>query len=204
MISKRLFLALATPAVLAAALLTTDVIGTATHAAPAKPSRYPTVKFTTSAGDFVVRLNRQRAPLTVSNFLKYVENGHYNGTIFHRVISGFMAQGGGLDADLTEKPTGNGIPNESGNGLSNQPYTIAMARTGDPHSATAQFFINLVDNSRLDPSPRSWGYTVFGRVIEGTEVIDAIGATETGPRGRIPKDVPKTNIVIEKAVVVGS
>jgi len=198
-IPMRKLMTLATSTALAAALLVA-----ASHAATPRMPNHPKVKFTTSAGDFVVPLNRRRAPLTTRNFLDYVASGHYNGTVFHRVISGFMAQGGGLDTDLTEKPTRAGIPNESGNGMSNAPYTIAMARTGDPHSATAQFFINLADNQRLDPSPRSWGYTVFGRVIEGTDVIDAIGQVETGPKGRFKTDVPKTDIVIKSVTLMNS
>ncbi|MFK7886706.1 MAG: peptidylprolyl isomerase [Gammaproteobacteria bacterium] len=193
----RRLIALAAPAIVALTL-----IGAGSHAATPRAPLYPQVKFTTSAGDFVVQLNGRKAPLTTRNFLKYVESGHYNGTIFHRVISGFMAQGGGYDTDLTEKPTRDGIPNESGNGLSNAPYTLAMARTGDPHSASAQFFVNLADNSRLDPSPSRWGYAVFGEVVEGKEVIDALGAMETGPKGRFRSDVPKTDVVIKKAFVL--
>lgn len=193
----RKLMAIAIPATLTLALMSAAI-----QAGAQRAPLFPKVKFETSAGDFVVQLDGRRAPLTVRNFLKYVETGHYNGTIFHRVISGFMAQGGGYDTDLTEKPTRDGIPNESGNGLSNTPYTLAMARTGDPHSASAQFFVNLVDNSRLDPSPGRWGYAVFGEVVEGTEVIDAIGAMETGPKGRFPSDVPKTDVIIKKAFVI--
>ena len=172
------------------------------HAAEQRMPLFPKVAFTTSAGNFVVQLDGRRAPLTVANFMKNVEDGHYDGTIFHRVISGFMAQAGGYDKDLTEKPTRNPVPNESGNGLSNLRGTIAMARTNDPHSATAQFFINLVDNQRLDPGAGRWGYAVFGEVIEGMDVIDQIAALETGPKGRFRSDVPKTDVIIRSARVV--
>lgn len=172
------------------------------QAAEPRMPLFPKIAFSTTAGDFVVQLDGRRAPLTTRNFLEYVNSGHYDGTIFHRVISGFMAQTGGFDKDLTEKPTRNPVPNESGNGLSNLRGTLAMARTNDPHSASAQFFINLVDNQRLDPNPRSWGYTVFGEVIEGMEVIDKIAAMETGPKGRFRSDVPKTDVIITKATLV--
>ncbi|MEM6640420.1 MAG: peptidylprolyl isomerase [Pseudomonadota bacterium] len=174
----------------------------AINAAPAGPGPFPTVEFKTTQGTFRVQLNGRRAPLTVKNFLRYVEGGHYNGTIFHRVIGDFMAQAGGYDNDLTEKPTRNPVVNESGNGLSNTRGTIAMARSGDPHSATAQFFINLVDNQRLDPSPRRWGYTVFGEVVSGMDVLDKIALIETGPRGMFRSDVPKTAVIIESAALV--
>lgn len=164
----------------------------------------PSVLFETSEGSFSVQLNLRRAPLTVRNFLEYVDSGHYNGTVFHRVIPGFMAQGGGFDKDLTEKPTGNPVPNESGNGLSNRRGTIAMARTGDPHSATAQFFINLAENQRLDPNRLRWGYTVFGEVTdeEGMAVMDKIATIETGPRGRFRQDVPTKDVIIKKVSLV--
>lgn len=173
-------------------------------AADPRPALFPTVEVKTSQGTFQVQLDGRRAPLTVRNFMKYVNDGHYNGTIFHRVIGDFMAQGGGFDTDMTEKPTRNPVVNESGNGLSNTRGTIAMARTGDPHSATAQFFINLTDNQRLDPSPRRWGYTVFGEVVSGMEVLDAIAAIETGPKPPFRSDVPKTQVVIETVAVVTS
>ena len=248
---------------------------------------YPKVKIKTNRGDIVLELDTARAPITIYNFLEYVKKGHYDGTIFHRVIPGFMVQGGGYAADYSEKPTtnpipnesGNGlsnqpgtiamartnlphtatsqffinvadnnrldpspsrwdpgghydgtifhrvkpgfmvqgggyaadysekpttnpIPNESGNGLSNQPGTIAMARTNLPHTATSQFFINVADNNRLDPSPSRWGYTVFGTVIEGMDVVDAIVAIPTGPGGPFPTDVPQTLVIIEKVTVM--
>ncbi len=157
------------------------------------------VVFETTAGRFVVELDAHRAPLTVDNFFGYVDDGFYDGTIFHRVIAGFVAQAGGFTESLEQKPTRDPIPNESGNGLSNARGTIAMARTGDPHSATSQFYINLVDNTRLDPNPQRWGYAVFGRVVEGLEIVDAIAQSPTGPAGMFPRDVPRTAIVISRA-----
>lgn len=162
----------------------------------------PRIKVETSHGDFVLQLDGRRAPLTVANFLQYVQDGFYEGTIFHRVIPGFMAQGGGFDGQLKEKDTRDPVPNESGNGLSNGRATIAMARTNNPHSGTAQFYINLVDNPALDPNPRRWGYTVFGRVIEGMETVDGIAEVPTGPRGPMPRDVPQSNIIIEKMTLL--
>ena len=131
-------------------------------------------------GSFVIELDTERAPLTVANFLEYVRAGHYNGTIFHRVINNFVAQGGGYDEKYVEKPTRAGIPNESGNGLSNRRGTVGLARTGEPHSGNAQFYINLADNPALDPQASRWGYAVFGRVVEGMNVVDDIGAVATG------------------------
>jgi len=159
---------------------------------------YPRVKVETTKGDFVLQLNGQRAPVTVANFIDYVRSGHYAGTVFHRVIDGFMIQGGGFTAELKEKSANETIANESGNGLQNRRGTVAMARTSKPHSANAQFFINLVDNSRLDPSATRWGYAVFGEVIEGMEVIDQIGLSPTGPGGPFPTDVPQVPVIIEK------
>jgi cyclophilin family peptidyl-prolyl cis-trans isomerase len=163
---------------------------------------HPKVRVTTSQGAFVLQLDAERAPLTVKNFLEYVGAAHYDGTIFHRVIAGFVVQGGGYTPDLTEKRTRDPIPNESGNGLSNKRGTIAMARTEDPHSATSQFYINLKDNLALDPSEKRWGYCVFGTVVEGMDIVDKIAAAPTGPRGEIPSDVPKEDIVVEKMELV--
>ncbi len=163
---------------------------------------FPKVKFKTNRGDIVLELDTARAPITVYNFLQYVKSGHYDGTIFHRVIPGFMIQGGAITTDYNEKQPGGPIPNESGNGLSNQSGTIAMARTNLPHTATAQFFINVADNIKLDPKPSRWGYAVFGTVIEGMEVVDAIVAIPTGPGGPFPTDVPQTMVIIEKATVI--
>lgn len=163
------------------------------------------VKFETSLGAFVVQLNAAKAPVTVENFLSYVEEGHYDGTIFHRVIPGFMAQGGGYTADFKQKPTHKPIKNEADNGLLNKRGTIAMARTPDPNSASSQFFINYVDNAFLDyksPTPQGWGYAVFGEVVEGMNVVDEMAKIPTGPGGPMPSDVPKTPIVVNKATVV--
>ncbi|WP_038769665.1 peptidylprolyl isomerase, partial [Burkholderia pseudomallei] len=141
---------------------------------------------------------------TVENFLNYVKKGHYDGTIFHRVINGFMIQGGGFEPGLKQKPTDAPIANEANNGLKNDTYTIAMARTNDPHSATAQFFINVNDNEFLNhssPTPQGWGYAVFGKVVEGQDIVDKIKAVKTGSKG-FHQDVPNDDVVIEKAVVV--
>lgn len=158
------------------------------------------VKIETSEGDIVLELNGKQAPITVGHFLKLVDSGFYTGTIFHRVIPGFMAQAGGHTPDLKLKETDETIPNESGNGLSNVRGTVAMARTSDPHSANSQFFINVADNTRLDPNKAgyrgSWGYTVFGQVIEGMEVVDKIVAVQTGPQGPFATDVPQIPIII--------
>ena len=163
---------------------------------------HPYIEIVTTEGTIILELDGRQAPITVMHFLELVDSGFYDGTIFHRVIPGFMAQGGGHTPDLTLKETDDTIPNESGNGLSNVRGTIAMARTGDPHSANSQFFINVADNTRLDPSKSltagSWGYTVFGQVIQGMEVVDKIVAVKTGPQGSFAKDVPQIPVVIKK------
>ena len=162
------------------------------------------VQLNTSMGAITLSLNSEKAPLTVENFVKYVNAGHYNGTIFHRVINDFMIQGGGMDAAMGQKPTTAPIKNEANNGLVNAKYTIAMARTGDPHSATAQFFINVKDNAFLNHSGENmhgWGYCVFGEVVDGQDVIDAIKIVPTG-RLAGHDDVPKESIVIESAEVI--
>ncbi len=164
---------------------------------------YPQVLLSTTEGDIVVELEPARAPQTVDNFLAYVDDNYYNGTIFHRVIDGFMIQGGGFTADFKRKTTRPPVSNEAYNGLRNSRYTIAMARTNAPHSATSQFFINSANNSNLDhtdTSSRGWGYTVFGRVVEGFEVVDAISATRTTSGGPFSRDVPTNSIVINKVV----
>ncbi|KGX32185.1 peptidylprolyl isomerase [Burkholderia pseudomallei] len=151
-----------------------------------------------------LELDEAKAPKTVENFLNYVKKGHYDGTIFHRVINGFMIQGGGFEPGLKQKPTDAPIANEANNGLKNDTYTIAMARTNDPHSATAQFFINVNDNEFLNhssPTPQGWGYAVFGKVVEGQDIVDKIKAVKTGSKG-FHQDVPNDDVVIEKAVVV--
>ena len=156
------------------------------------------VRVHTNAGSFLLELDSTRAPLTVANFLEYVRSGHYSGTIFHRVIGNFVAQGGGYDEQYVEKATRPSIPNESGNGLSNRRGTVGIARTGDPHSATAQFYINLSDNAALDPQSTRWGYAVFGKVIEGMTIVDEIGAVATGSGGPFDKDVPIKPVIIER------
>ena len=163
-----------------------------------------TVEMETSAGTLRIELDDERAPDTVRNFLEYVNKGHYDGTVFHRVIKGFMIQGGGFDAQMGQKPTGAPIQNEARNGLKNKHYTLAMARTSAPHSATAQFFINTTDNGFLDftaESAQGWGYAVFGRVVGGTEVVDAIEKVRTGNRGG-HADVPVDAGTIVRAVEV--
>jgi len=162
----------------------------------------PRVKLQTTLGDIVIELNAQKAPITVSNFLKYVETGFYNGTIFHRIIPGFMAQGGGFDADFNKKQTLSPIKNESNNGLKNDRATISMARTGNPDSATAQFFINYENNNSLNyPVQRGSGYAVFGKVVEGMDIVDQMAKVPSGNHGRF-QNVPKTTIVIEKALLL--
>jgi peptidyl-prolyl cis-trans isomerase B (cyclophilin B) len=162
------------------------------------------VKFQTTAGDFVVELDAEKAPITVKNFLTYVEEGFYNGTIFHRIIPGFMAQCGGFDTNFEQKATHDSIKIEADNGLKNDRGTIAMARTGIPDSATAQFFINYKDNDFLNytaPTQNGWGYAVFGKVIEGLEIIDEMANAPTGNRSG-HQDVPKTDIIIESAEII--
>jgi len=167
-------------------------------------STNPHVKLQTNFGDMVIELYQEKAPKTVANFLKYTQEGFYDGTIFHRVINNFMIQGGGFEADMKQKPTHDPIENEANNGLKNDKYTLAMARTSDPHSATAQFFINVADNDFLNftaPTSNGWGYAVFGKVIEGTDVVDKVKAVKTGNKG-FHQDVPVEAVVIEKATVV--
>ena len=155
----------------------------------------------TNHGPITLELDAERAPKTVANFLAYVCAGHFDNTLFHRVIDGFMIQGGGFSPDFTQKPTRPPVENEAANGLKNKCYAVAMARTSDPHSATAQFFINVADNAFLDyrsPDAKGWGYCVFGRVVGGTEVVDKIKRVSTGNRG-FHQDVPTHNVVIERA-----
>lgn len=162
------------------------------------------VKLSTTLGDIVIELNAEKAPLSSANFLTYVKEGFYDGTIFHRVIPNFMAQGGGMDADFKEKKTHAPIKNEADNGLKNLRGTLAMARTNVPDSASSQFFINYTDSSFLDhssPTPQGWGYAVFGKVVEGMDVVDAMAKQATGNRGG-HQDVPKETILINKAEVI--
>ena len=187
------------------ALFASLTLGSAalTNAAPQPlPQALPHVSLHTSMGVIVLELDQQKAPLTVANFLQYVNSGHYKGTIFHRVIDGFMIQGGGFDRNMVQKPVNAPIKNEAKNGLRNRTYSIAMARTGDPHSATAQFFINVGDNAALDyPGRDGFGYTVFGRVIKGMDVVDKIKALAVGDAGS-HQNVPTSPVIIESATLL--
>ena len=183
------------------------VSATAFAAAPAKgkaTKANPIVVMETSLGTIEMELYPDKAPISVANFLSYVKEKFYDGTVFHRVIKGFMIQGGGFTPDMKQKPTDTPIENEAANGLKNDQYTIAMARTGDPHSATAQFFINVVDNGFLNhtaPTPQGWGYAVFGKVVKGQDVVDAIKKVRTTRKG-FHDDVPFDAVVIDKAVAL--
>jgi peptidyl-prolyl cis-trans isomerase A (cyclophilin A) len=196
LIQRRPLIAAAATAALLASL-NPSTLWAQTPAAPQK------VKLETSLGTVVLELDGAKAPKSVENFVQYVKDGHYNGTVFHRVIDGFMVQGGGFTPDMQQKPTRTPITNEAANGLKNTKYTIAMARTGEPHSATAQFFINVADNTFLNhtaPTPQGWGYAVFGKVVTGTEVVDKIRLAPTGNRG-MHQNVPTTPITILKATL---
>ncbi len=186
-------------AIFAATLL----FSTATYATD--KTNMTTIKLTTNQGDITLELDAEKAPNTVKNFVTYVEEGFYEGVIFHRIIPNFMAQGGGFTSDFKQKDTNAAIENEADNGLANDRGTIAMARTGDPHSATGQFFINLADNGFLNHSSKTqqgWGYAVFGKVTDGMDVVDKMAAIPTGSGGMFPTDVPKEEVIIEKAEVV--
>ena len=164
------------------------------------------VRLNTTQGPIVIELDEENAPASSANFLQYVREGHYDNTVFHRVIDGFMIQGGGMEPGMKQKPTRAPIANEAGNGVKNRKYTVAMARTSDPHSATAQFFINVGDNDFLDhkgPSPQGWGYAVFGKVVEGTDIVDTIKGVKTGRSG-MHQDVPVEDVVITKAEAISS
>ncbi len=176
-------------------------------ALPVAAQEAPRVKFNTSVGEFVVEVYPDKAPKTVANFLQYVKDKHYDGTVFHRVIDNFMVQGGGFDANYVQKPTRPPVQHEGQEALAkggpkNVVGTLAMARTNDPHSASSQFFINVKDNSFLDPTPQKPGYTVFGKVVSGMDVINKMKATPTGAAGPFPSDVPKTPIVVRSAELV--
>jgi cyclophilin family peptidyl-prolyl cis-trans isomerase len=162
----------------------------------------PRVRVVTTSGSFVIELDRLRAPLTVDAFLGYVTKGFYAGTIFHRVVAGFVAQGGGYAKDFTQKPVTGNVVNESGNGLSNLRGTVGFARSGEPHSGTSQFYVNLADNIDLNPRPTRWGYAVFGKIVEGMEVVDDIGHRPTGPGGPFDRSVPVDAVVIERMEVL--
>ncbi|MCW5255515.1 peptidyl-prolyl cis-trans isomerase [Verminephrobacter aporrectodeae subsp. tuberculatae] len=171
-------------------------------AVPGQTQNAPKVRLLTSMGEIVLQLDPDKAPKTVENFLTYVKARHYDGTVFHRVIDGFMIQGGGYTADMQLKPTRSPIPLEASNGLKNLRYTVAMARTGEPNSATSQFFINVRDNASLDaPNPDSHGYAVFGKVLSGTEVVDKIRVVPTGNKGAL-QNVPITPVTIDSATLV--
>ena len=164
----------------------------------------PVVEIDTNMGAIVIELNEEKAPKTVENFLNYVKSGHYDGTIFHRIIDGFMIQGGGMDANMNEKTSGKPIENEADNGLKNEVGTLAMARTNDPHSATSQFFINVNDNGFLNhtgKNPQGWGYAVFGKVTSGMDVVEKMRGVPTGRFG-MHADVPKEPVIIQSAKIV--
>ena len=195
------------PVLLAALVVSTLLPGApkvqAAEAPPVTPIAAGTrVRVETTLGNFVIELDAQRSPLTVANFLEYVKAGHYTDTLFHRVIGNFVIQGGGYDLKYVEKPTRAGAPNESGNGLSNRRGTVGLARTGDPHSGTAQFYVNLADNAALDPQPSRWGYAVFGRIVDGMKVVDDIGAVATGSAGKLDRDAPLQPVIIKRVEIV--
>jgi cyclophilin family peptidyl-prolyl cis-trans isomerase len=173
---------------------------------PVRAEDAPTqVRVTTNMGAFVIELRADRAPLTVANFLRYVREGFYNGTLIHRVVANFVVQGGGHDATtLKLKSTHESIFNESGNGLQNKRGTVGMARADPPHSGNAQFYVNLVDNPDLDPVPTRWGYTVFGKIVQGMDVIERIGETPTGASGPFKSDAPLKPVIIEKMEIIGA
>jgi peptidyl-prolyl cis-trans isomerase B (cyclophilin B) len=193
---------------LASAAVLSVCVSSAVLAQTSKPTpqgkNMSLVKFTTSMGSFTLQLDAAKAPKTVENFLQYVRDGHYTGTIFHRVIGNFLIQGGGFEKGMKQKPTRAPVENEANNGLKNDNYTVAMARTSDPHSASAQFFINVKDNGFLNhtaPTGQGWGYAVFGKVTEGTDTVEAIKKVATGNKGG-HGDVPTVDVVIEKAEIL--
>ncbi len=200
---RRLGAALFASALLAAGSLATASPSTTNEGNPSMTPD-PRVKLQTNQGDIVIELNAEKAPKSTENFLNYVRDGFYDGTVFHRVINNFMIQGGGFEAGMKQKKTNDPVENEANNGLRNDRYTVAMARTSDPHSATAQFFINVADNDFLNhtaPTSNGWGYAVFGKVVDGTEVVDKIKGVKTGSRG-FHQDVPAEDVIIEKATIV--
>jgi peptidyl-prolyl cis-trans isomerase A (cyclophilin A) len=184
-------------------LLLAPQLAAAQDAAPAPVANgSPRVRVVTNAGNFVIELDKGRAPLTVDAFMKYVNQGFYSGVIFHRVVAGFIAQAGGYTADMMPKAVTSNVFNESGNGLSNLRTTVGFARSNDPHSGTSQFYVNLADNIDLNPRPTRWGYAVFGKVIEGMEVVDDIGHRPTAGGGPFDRNVPVDPIVIERIEVL--
>jgi cyclophilin family peptidyl-prolyl cis-trans isomerase len=176
----------------------------ATPAATASPAAATQVQVVTSMGNFTIELNAERAPLTVAHFLKYVDQGHYSGTIIHRVVANFVIQGGGFDAGGKPVPAPAKVVNESGNGLTNQRGTVGLARGSEPHGGDAQFYVNLYDNEALDPNKTRWGYAVFGKVVQGMDVVDRIGNVATGSRGIFKEDAPLKPVVIERIERVAS
>lgn len=203
---RRLLLPLLTLSLTFNAWGQTETTGQENASDPAEQARF--VQFETTLGDFVIELFREQAPVSAANFLQYVTDGFYDGTVFHRVIGNFVLQGGGFNSKLEKKPTREPIVNEADNMLANSYGTLAMARTAHPHSATSQFYINVADNTALNhtgkTNSRAWGYAVFGRVVSGLEVIEAIRAVPTGPGGQFGRDVPQTPIVVTAARVVAS
>lgn len=193
-----------TPRLLAGALCAALLITGPAHRLEAaeSASTLTRVRIETNQGNFTIVVDSGRAPLTAANFLSYVRSNYYTGTIFHRVISGFVVQGGGFDSRGLAKTTQASIANESGNGLSNKRSMVGLARADAPHSGNAQFYVNVTDNDELDPTPLRWGYAVFGRVVEGMEVVDKISRTPTGPVGTFTKDAPLQPVVITRAVIV--
>ncbi|QAU34842.1 peptidylprolyl isomerase [Janthinobacterium sp. 17J80-10] len=199
--SRRRLLKFASGILLASSALIAQAADKA-ESVKAEQVQNPRVALKTSMGEIVLELNADKAPKSVANFLEYVKSGHYSGTIFHRVMENFMIQGGGFDKDMAQKPTRPPIENEAKNGLKNDTYTVAMARTSSPHSASAQFFINVKNNDFLNaPGQDGWGYAVFGKVVKGTEVVDKIRAVPTGNKG-MHQNVPTTPVVIESASIV--
>ena len=182
--------------------LATALLALVLPLAAAKAAEPPRVMLETSLGEFVIQLDTERAPLTSANFLQYVKEGFYNGTIIHRIENNFVVQGGGYDTAYKSKPTRGQVVNESGNGLSNKRFTVGLARTGSPHSGTSQFYVNLADNEVLDPNPARWGYAVFGKVVSGFEVVDLIGQQPTGDVATFKASAPLTQIVIRRAFVL--
>ncbi len=165
---------------------------------PAAAAQSPQLLVVTSMGNFTIELNAERAPLTVANFLNYVDQGHYTNTIVHRVVANFVVQMGGFDTDYKPRPAPAKVPNESGNGLSNVRGTVGLARTQDPHGGNAQFYVNIADNAALDPNQTRWGYAVFGKVVSGMEIVDRISNVATGAHGIMKEEVPVKQIVVLK------
>ena len=191
---------------LAGLILSTCLTSSFAAEPPAKPAAAPAptagvspqVLVVTSMGSFTIELNAERAPLTVANFLKYVDQGHYTGTIFHRVVANFVIQGGGFDVNGKPVPAPTKVVNESGNGLTNERGTVGLARAGEAHGGDAQFYVNLYDNEALDPSKTRWGYAVFGKVVQGMDVVDKIGNVATGSHGMFKEDAPVQPVIIQK------